>query len=93
VTEASRRYRHLRGSVRISGPLPSDEIMTVASLGIRVRLVPADADRVQKLAGLRASCELLRADWDRLIHQFMEILDQEDEAYLSSDKPFPPSQM
>jgi hypothetical protein len=87
VTRASRRYCNLRSPVGSADTLPSSATPTVASLGIRVRLVPADDDRAQQLASLRASCELLRADWERLIRQFLEILDREDETHQAEHKP------
>jgi hypothetical protein len=50
---------------------------TVASLGKRVRLIPADPDREQHLASLLAACETLRADCERLFRQIADLL-QED---------------
>jgi hypothetical protein len=53
------------------------EAPTVASLKIRVHLIPADAERERQLASLMTACETLRADCERLFRQIAELL-QED---------------
>jgi hypothetical protein len=50
---------------------------TVASLGMRVRLVPADLDRDRQLSDLIASCELLRAEWERLFQLIVAHLNED----------------
>lgn len=40
---------------------------TVASLGVRVRLVPVDDDRERRLKILIKACERLRREWERLL--------------------------
>ena len=47
---------------------------TVASLGIRVRLVPADADRASELARLIMACDTLSAQQRRLLQRIKDIL-------------------
>jgi len=58
---------------------------TVASLGLRVRLIPVDADREGKLARLIASGETLRLEWESLFQQVVELLQEDVRAVRDSD--------
>jgi len=49
---------------------------TVASLGVRVRLVPADADRASELARLIMACDTLSAEQRRLLQRIKGILSE-----------------
>lgn len=55
---------------------PRAETPTVASLGKRVRLVQVDPDRERQLADLVVSCETLRAEWERLFQQVVDLLNE-----------------
>jgi hypothetical protein len=60
-----------------SGRVPSRaETPTVASLGKRVRLVQVDPNRERQLADLVVSCEILRAEWERLFRQVVDLLNE-----------------
>ena len=58
---------------------------TVASLGVRVRLVPLDADRESKLARLIASGETLRLEWESLFQQIVDLLSDDVRSVQDSD--------
>jgi hypothetical protein len=50
---------------------------TVASLGVRVRLVRVDPARERDVDDLIAACERLRVEWDRLLTRVMDRLREE----------------
>ena len=47
---------------------------TVASLGVRARLVPDDPDREGEIAGLIASCEFLQAECEGVFRKIVRVL-------------------
>ena len=49
---------------------------TVASLAVRVRLVPIDADRESELVNLIASYERLRAEVEGLLARLTQLLEE-----------------
>ena len=51
--------------------------LTVASLGLQVRLSPVSFNRERQLAELIASCATLRADLEHLLQQVVELCDAE----------------
>ncbi len=53
-------------------------VPTVASLGVRVRLVPAESDRQKEIAHLIAACKTLRAEWERLFQHLIALLNEDD---------------
>ncbi|GEO14637.1 hypothetical protein MAE02_23330 [Microvirga aerophila] len=70
--------RSRRGQAELQGTQPSTAPLTVASLGMRVRLIRADQDRDRQLADLIASCETLRAQWELLFRRIIDCLDDDD---------------
>lgn len=69
------------------GPLKSSSHATVASLGVRVQLVPAGSAREHRLKDLIASCETLRTEWECLFQRIMDLLS--DDAQSGSDSAAP----
>jgi hypothetical protein len=53
----------------------SADAPTVASLGLRVRLVPAARERERAVADLITSCERLRGEWEALFQQVIDLLE------------------
>lgn len=51
------------------------DVSTVASLGVRLRLIPNERD--QELARLIRSCEVLRAESERLFRRIIDLLDED----------------
>lgn len=51
---------------------------TVASLGVRARLVRVDPKRERTLTDLIAACARLRQEWDRLLTQMVDRLHDEE---------------
>jgi hypothetical protein len=47
---------------------------TVASLGVRARLVPDDPDRTGEIASLIASCEFLQAECEGVFRKILQVL-------------------
>ena len=66
---------------------------TVASLGVRVRLVPLDADRESKLARLIASGETLRLEWESLLRQIIDLLSDDVRGVQDKDSSSGPSDL
>jgi hypothetical protein len=64
---------------------------TVASLGVRVRLVPAEPDRQEEIAHLIMACETLRAEWERLFQRMIDLLNEGDDRAPASKNPPPVS--
>ena len=62
----------------------------VASLGMRVRLVPADRDHERQLEDLIASFKTLSAEWELLFQQVINILSEGGQVR-EADRPSPPS--
>lgn len=62
----------------VPGPLAGCKPKTVASLGMRVRLVAADLDRERQLSDLIESCEILRGEWERLFQRIVAHLNEGD---------------
>lgn len=62
----------------VPGPLVGCNPKTVASLGMQVRLVPAELDRERQLSDLIEACELLRAEWERLFQRIVAHLNEGD---------------
>jgi hypothetical protein len=58
--------------------LPNGRPATIASLGLQVRLVPADVPRERSLADLIASWEILRAEQERLFRQIVAVPREKD---------------
>ncbi len=52
------------------------DIPTVASLGVQARLIAIDADREREIKDLIKSCEMLRAEWKRLFHRAIDLLEE-----------------
>jgi hypothetical protein len=59
------------------GSRPEGIPATVASLVIRVRLVPLTADHERTLARLMATCEALQSNCERLVRQVQDLLAEE----------------
>ncbi len=57
-------------------PLATAKPPSVASLGVRVRLVPVARDR--ELARLIRSCDALRTEWECLFQRIVELLNEDD---------------
>jgi hypothetical protein len=70
-------------------PSHSPATLTVASLGMRVHLAPADVERERRLRDLIASCETLRAEWERLFQQVIALLDEETSIARDISRPSP----
>jgi hypothetical protein len=68
-------------------------IPTVASLGVRVRLTPIDADRECKLARLIASGETLRLEWESLFQQVVDLLSEDLRSVQDTDSSSSPSDL
>ncbi len=92
----------MTGSPRLRGPKtpPKSQLSldhragaTVASLGVRVRLVPLDADRESKLARLIASGETLRLEWESLVLQIVDLLRDDVRGVQDSDRSSSPSDL
>jgi hypothetical protein len=66
---------------------------TVASLGVRVRLVPIDLDRESKLARLIASGETLRLEWESLFQQVVDLLNNDIRSVPDIDSSSHPSDL
>ena len=62
----------------------------VASLGVRVRLVPADRDQERQLDDLIASFRILSAEWELLFQQVINTL-SEGAPVREGKRPSPPS--
>lgn len=70
------RLSHHMPQVAVEPDWPGKEKPpTVASIGMHVRLVPADADR--DVARLIASCDALRAECERLHRQVQDLLHED----------------
>jgi hypothetical protein len=63
--------------------------LTVASLGVRVHLAPANVEREHQLRDLIASCETLRTEWERLFQRVIALLDEEATIVRAVDRPSP----
>jgi hypothetical protein len=70
---------------RSTGTANNSATLTVASLGLQVRLSPVNLDRERQIADLIASCATLRADLERLFQQVVEFLDAEVQPARSSE--------
>ncbi len=66
---------------------------TVASLGVRVRLVPAEPHRQEEIAHLIATSEILRAEWERLFQRVIDLLNEDDSQTQGGDSRSPPSEL
>jgi hypothetical protein len=64
---------------------------TIASLGIRVRLIPVDPERERTVADLIASLETLQAEWARLFQQLIALLPEDGGRIRDTDRPPSPS--
>lgn len=84
-----RRPPHPRDTPVSDRAIPRAGVATGASLGIRVRLVPAGSDRKSELVALVLSCETLRAEWERLLPRVIDVLS--DEAQSKDDGSSPSS--
>lgn len=74
----------------LSQSLPHDPAtLTVASLGVRVHLAPANFERERQLRDLIASCETLRTEWERLFQRVIALLDEEALIARAIDRPSP----
>ncbi|WP_162820853.1 hypothetical protein [Microvirga calopogonii] len=62
---------------------------TVASLGVRLHVAPANVERERQLRNLIASCETLRAEWERLFQQVIALLDEETSIDRGINRPSP----
>jgi hypothetical protein len=51
-----------------------------------VRLVPVDADRERQIASLIASCETLRAEWERLFQRVVDLLNNDERQGRDNDR-------
>ncbi|SCY00686.1 hypothetical protein SAMN02927923_00544 [Microvirga guangxiensis] len=66
-------------------------LLTVASLGMRVHLAPPNPDRERQLMDLITSCETLRAEWEHLFQQVIALLNEEALAVDALDRLNPSS--
>ena len=66
---------------------------TIASLGVRVRLVPVDPERERDIADLIASLETLHAEWERRFRRLIALLQEDGRGGRGSDRPSSPSDL
>ncbi len=66
------------------------DLLTVASLGMRVYVAPPNPDRERQLMDLITSYETLRSEWERLFQQIIALLGEEVSAAHALDR-FTPS--
>jgi len=72
----TRRPLHPRQPSVSEPTRPRAGAITVASLGVRVRLVPAEGDRARDLARLITACETLSAEQRHLLQRIKDILSE-----------------
>lgn len=82
MTKASQTRRRKAGTQ--SSALTSP--MTVASLGVRARVVPVDPERERALANLLVRYERVCREWGRLVQQAADLLGPEFPARRSGEE-------
>ncbi len=75
MTRAPRRHPNKASLTHTSD---RSGVPTVASLGVRARLVRAEPDRQEEVVHLIAACETLRAEWERLFQRVIDLLSEDD---------------
>lgn len=66
---------------------------TVASLGLRMRLVAADPERERQRSDLITACETLRVEWECLFQQIIGYLSDDDHRTCPDNHPAPGSDL
>jgi hypothetical protein len=85
MTKAPQTRRHKAGAQTSRRDCPA----TVASRGVRARLVPVDPGREQAVADLLARYERVCREWDRLVRQAVDLLGPEFPSRRSGEESSP----
>ena len=85
MAKASRTGR--RPPAQVSHGAPKAKSTTVASLGVKARLVRADPDREHAFARLLVQYERICQEWDHLVHQAIDLLGPEFQPHPPDDGP------
>ena len=85
MAKASRTGR--RPPAQVSHVASKAASTTVASLGVKARLVRVDTDRERAFARLLEQYERICQEWDHLVHQAVDLLGPEFQPHPPDDGP------